>query len=310
MDLRLGSDLPNLSKTKRINLERNIGSIQVLVSGNSHPMCGINPDKFQRSGFNLGFESTDLFEQQQLLYRYVDAMPNLKLVLQNISDFSLRYNHIYRPNNWITCDFVREFHIFPTNLLLLSDYDFCSTLTKMSINPFGNIIEWQKYITSKNYKDTIAINNGWVSCNHPFVYTPQPQTTTDVNSQTAKLDTDSTSENLMRIRDINSLLKNKGIKFVLITTPYHRYGRENIMKNPVQYDEMQKEINLLSQKYGIPYYNFIADTRFTDEDYQDPSHLNPHGADKFSEIIRNEIIRPILGLESKNVKELTLGDIR
>ncbi len=44
------------------------------------------------------------------------------------------------------------------------------------------------------------------------------------------------------------------------------------------------------QKYNLGYYNYLKDDRFSAEDFFDSDHLNTRGAEKFSRLLRDEII--------------------
>ena len=56
---------------------------------------------------------------------------------------------------------------------------------------------------------------------------------------------------------------------------------------------MQDEINRLTLKYNIAYFNFLKDARFNAPDFHSIDHVNNLGAEKFSRIL-NEIINDVL----------------
>lgn len=53
---------------------------------------------------------------------------------------------------------------------------------------------------------------------------------------------------------------------------------------------MQNEIRALTERHGLEYYNYLKDERFGVEDFQDGDHLNTKGAEKFSLILKDEVI--------------------
>jgi hypothetical protein len=59
---------------------------------------------------------------------------------------------------------------------------------------------------------------------------------------------------------------------------------------------MQDILQRLSSDYGVHYFNYGFDSRFSDEDYYDGDHLNLHGARKFSLLLKTEVILPSTGL--------------
>ena len=54
---------------------------------------------------------------------------------------------------------------------------------------------------------------------------------------------------------------------------------------------MESFVAFLKQKYpNVEYYDYSTDKRFVDEDFKDASHLTNIGANKFSKIIKEEIL--------------------
>jgi len=79
---------------------------------------------------------------------------------------------------------------------------------------------------------------------------------------------------------LNKILKNKGVKLILIEMPGSKYFIKNI---PEQYlIKNNKLFDSIDKSMGIPYYNFTTDQSFDDEDFRDVNHLNYLGAKKFS----------------------------
>jgi hypothetical protein len=60
--------------------------------------------------------------------------------------------------------------------------------------------------------------------------------------------------------------------------------------NAKRYLRMQNEIKYLSQKYDLEYYNYLRDKRFTAEDFFNSNHLSTKGAEKFSRILKDEVV--------------------
>jgi len=85
------------------------------------------------------------------------------------------------------------------------------------------------------------------------------------------------------------LCKNAGVVPFLITTPvYHTY-RDHMDHD--KYDRMQKVIRDLCEKTGTKYFNYLDDPRFDIDDFSDNDHLNACGAEKFSTILDQEVLR-------------------
>lgn len=50
------------------------------------------------------------------------------------------------------------------------------------------------------------------------------------------------------------------------------------------------------QKYNLGYYNYLKGERFSAADFFDSDHLNTRGAEKFSRLLRDEIIEKYVPL--------------
>jgi hypothetical protein len=54
---------------------------------------------------------------------------------------------------------------------------------------------------------------------------------------------------------------------------------------------MQETIKQITEKYGVPYFNYLRDDRFTEEDFVNSDHLNNKGAEKFSYILNEDVVK-------------------
>lgn len=91
-----------------------------------------------------------------------------------------------------------------------------------------------------------------------------------------------------KLEQIIKLCKEKEIRLVLITTPcWHSYY-DNLSDN--QLNKMYSIIHELQQKYDLPYFNYLKDKRFTEEDFFNGSHLSDVGEKKFTIILNKDIV--------------------
>ncbi|HEV7475486.1 MAG TPA: D-alanyl-lipoteichoic acid biosynthesis protein DltD [Pyrinomonadaceae bacterium] len=84
-------------------------------------------------------------------------------------------------------------------------------------------------------------------------------------------------------------LKRRNISVVFITVPVHHTYYDQI--NVTSYQRMQETIKQITEKYGVPYFNYLRDDRFTTEDFIDSDHLNKRGAEKFSRILNEDVVK-------------------
>jgi hypothetical protein len=96
------------------------------------------------------------------------------------------------------------------------------------------------------------------------------------------------AENLNALETMIRSLQARKVAVVFVTTPvFHTYAER---MSAEKYQTMQEQIERLCQTYGIAYFNYSFDSRFTIEDFQNPDHLNLTGAEKFSAIIKNDFV--------------------
>jgi hypothetical protein len=95
--------------------------------------------------------------------------------------------------------------------------------------------------------------------------------------------------NVKALERVCAELKARKIAVVFITTPLHETYAARMQAAPLQ--RMQETIRGLSDKYQIEYFNYMFDRRFSTPDFFNSDHLNPQGAEKFSRILDEDIIR-------------------
>lgn len=76
---------------------------------------------------------------------------------------------------------------------------------------------------------------------------------------------------------------------MLVTTPTYKTYFEKINKK--RWGDTLEKLGYFQTKYDIQYFNYLTDQRFSIKDFQDNDHLNSRGAEKFSTIINNEILK-------------------
>ena len=108
-------DIPNSYTIKKYYLEKDLNDIQVLILGSSHTYFGINPEFFNLKGYNLANASQTLYYDKELLGRYIDRMPNLKIVIISYSYFALWTELYENVENWRDYCYYHFWGIKPNN---------------------------------------------------------------------------------------------------------------------------------------------------------------------------------------------------
>ncbi|MEI7990616.1 MAG: hypothetical protein WCI88_16405 [Chloroflexota bacterium] len=263
--------------------------VQVLVLGNSHPWMGINPELFDYPGFNLANLGQDLYYDEGLFFKYVDRMPNLRLVMMGISHHTLEFKFENRKGtNWLSCLYLREFGIFPQDPFYISKFDYCVLAMMGGNNPFNNILSWQENVNI--YGSNNVVNAfGWATLkNRPKIIKPE-EAKNRVQGLNSMTDQKLLTVNLQRLERIQQKLQQRNIQLVLVTVPVTKYYFDSI--TPDRYERMQNALREFSKKYDVPYYNYLNDASFDLTDFYNSGHLDVQGSKKFTQILNTQILQ-------------------
>lgn len=283
------SRLPNIYNIKNISFKKGLADWEILVLGSSHEFDGVNTQLFGRTSYNLAIPNQSIYYGAQMILKHMDDMPKLKLVIMPISYFSLEsnlidVNTVYYSRFW-------EIPPPPVGRSSVSDFQRFSFIALYNRRIFSFIRDGFKVKIGLNSQDGILEDNGWF--NVPFESGSKDRINNAtglvrVRDHLAGMDTQNLYFNQYVLKSFLDELAAKKISVVLITSPVYSTYYLQIQQD--KYDSMQKIIKDLSSSYHIKYHNYLMDTRFIKEDFFNNDHLNVSGAEKFSKIIKTEII--------------------
>lgn len=279
------SKIPNGYNTKKKFLERRVSGYEVLITGSSHAFTGIDPSTLDCQAYNIAYLGQSLYYDSQLVLKYLDEMRSLKLLVVPISYQSLEYRLRNNPNDRWREDFYYRYYGIPKEEERDAwfdpvDYSFIALYGidesrlyvrngfrpriegKIDENGWGNIGELSN-ITGEIAKDRIA--------HHHSIMRPEV-----------------INDNLSALSNMFEKVRAKNIAIVIVTTPISQAYADNI--SPERYARMQEGIDRLRKSYGVEYFNYFVDRRFTVDDFRDSDHLNARGAEKFSRIIKDDFV--------------------
>lgn len=277
--------LPNSYKYKHHWMQENAFQVDCLILGSSHTYYGVKPDLLSEHGFSLANVSQTIPVDRDLLFQYSMCYDSLRSVIVPVSYFSLfqppmespefgepfRFNYytIYMdfPSKWY--ELQRHFEIF--------SYDAFVKKLKKEIK--GIILGTE---IKKEFDEY-----GWFRAIHEDANWSEDVARAAVERHRMK-DGKYLNYNLSALCDIILFCKKNGIYISLITTPTHPLYSRNV--DALQMSIMQSVIDSVSSKYNIPYHNYFNDNRFEDADFYDPDHLSDVGAEKFSLILKKDIM--------------------
>ena len=82
------SKVANSYNQKMSLAEKKAKEVEVMVLGASTALYGIDPTYFSHIGFNLANVSQSIYYDKRLAIKYINKMPNLKLIIIPVSYFS------------------------------------------------------------------------------------------------------------------------------------------------------------------------------------------------------------------------------
>lgn len=275
--------LPNSYSSTRAALEQQRGDIDVLITGTSHTEVGVRADLLAAHAFNLANRSQSLHYDTQLVLKYAPALPRLKLVIFTLSYHSLEYKLNNSIERW-RAGFYQQVYGLPgedaRQRLQLTNYSYLALYTPKEAY-------WQVLEHFRGGGVAAAVPHG------AAVLPQQGDVSEDSGRQRVRF-----HESEMHQSDIPANraalehacreLKRQHIAVVFITVPTDRTYYDYIQL--ATYQRMQNTIRQISAECPAEYFNYLLDPRFAHEDFFDSDHLNGDGAEKFSQIINQDII--------------------
>jgi hypothetical protein len=272
---------------KKRLLEAQAADIEAVIMGSSHAYVAIEPNSIGIRAFNLANTSQSLHYDSQLLAKYLNRMPKLRLAIITISYFSLEFRLTDSPEEWRSRFYYYHYGIRDeVNSPPLLDLRNYSLIALYGLERTRDIYRLGYRI---NYAEQVQ-ENGW------FKSLNDVQTLEESRARAKKsmdfhhdfMKPKYIPENLNALEAMLRNLQARKVAVVFLTIPvFHTYAE---LMSPEKYQTMQAQIQRLCQTYGVEYYNYSFDPRFTIEDFQNPDHLNPGGAEKFSAIIKDDFV--------------------
>jgi len=285
------SQIPNTYNKKREFLESQLQEIEILTAGSSHGDA-INPDYIKLKTFTLNNAAQDLYYDVQLINKYLDKMPKLKLVILPISYFSLEYQ-MDRTKTWTLAPFYYYFWGIPPqhwNSFLNPRY-----FSLTAAYGWEKVLQYIENGFTDNSWEIMKTTGWWLQGNQELEDTPHESQMGLYSIQMQHIEimkAERIPANMKLLENFIVACQSRNIMVALITTPVH-HSYSDFM-DPFKYQTMQNNIQYLVDQYHVSYHNYLEDPRFLDSDFYSRDHVNTKGSIKFSEIIDKEIIEPSL----------------
>lgn len=274
---------------KKNYLEEKGKGIKVLILGHSHSAKGINPEVLGDSVFNMAISGRAHYYDAVLTERYLSKLKNLRCVIWPLGYAFEYYSYIYKVNKKCSTN-----STIPIYQCMYEKY------MNISYEPFIPYQHWSllvvhphSFIQELSYED-FERKNG---CNR-LGYEKKLLSERHDNWQESMLPSSidyshpdtpkARQEGINNFKRIAAACRNANVRLVVISTPCYRTYRERMTERGKR--EMRECVDSMRSVYpAMEYYNFIADSRFTDDDFFDASHVCDQGAEKLSKILKDTL---------------------
>jgi len=276
--------VPNEFSSTKAAFDTKVGEVEILITGTSHAQNGVAPQSLALPAFNLAYGSQSLHYDTQLVLKYVDSMPNLKLVIFAISYHALEYRLLNSIERWRS-GFYNQVYGIPGEDsgegFKLVNYSYIALFTPKEALRLasGGFLGAAEAEAKRNQAPT-TFTQGDVSERYGRIR---------VRGHEAQMRQVDLVNNVAALERVSALLKQRNVSVVFITVPTHHTYYDHI--NVTSYQRMQETIKQITGKLGVPYFNYLRDDRFTLEDFVDSDHLNKRGAEKLSHILNEDVVK-------------------
>ena len=276
--------IPNEYSYKWQYVETKGDEIKVLILGSSHNRNGIIPSLLGDSTFNMAIDGRYPYYDAVLAERYVPTMKNLKYVIWNLG-----YNWQYDNYKYSIIKHWKE-------------SSFRCMYEKYFDIPYPGFHNWSELINS-NLDYGMRIMNYFIRneaalqiCDSlgEFLEQRSGKSSAWKNSKkVSKIDYDNPEakkcfeETLGYMCRIAAVCERCHVRLIVITTPHYKGFLQNVSSRGLA--EMQMCVAAMKEVCPtMQYYNYMLDSRFTDDDFFDVAHLSDIGAKKFTPILKED----------------------
>lgn len=252
--------------------------IEVFLTGISYSYQGFREDICLKKAFKFAFGSQDIFYDYHTIKYLLENFPkktsNVRYVIIGLCYYSFQYDmslSSMKGKSVLYYEVIKEAHHFKDIEKVHDEYDINKRIADKIFrkNADGNYdFKWN--ITT--LKDCEDIQN-----------TGKKQAELDCNKNHQK----TVKENTQIFKDYLQLLKQYNIKPIVAVYPATKYYTDYFSKKIE--DEFHSIISEVKKEYDFQYIDYFRSDLFNNDDFQDVSHLNSQGAEKFTKILNEEI---------------------
>lgn len=272
--------LPNPYKHKHQWMLNNASEVECLIMGSSHTYYGVIPTNFLPNTFSLANVSQNPKYDYLLLEKYIPMCHKLHSVVVPVSYVTFFDKSLEEGDEWF----------YAINYKLYMDIDEHPNWSRYNFELSNRPVysgKLQTYFSGKPLPTCDSLGFGLdyaLAAKDHALWEKNAYMTVDRHTAD---DGEMCSENETYLRRIAQLCCDNGIRLVLITPPTWSAYYKSLDKK--QLDKTYELINEICHDYALPYFDYLKDPRFHEDDFYDCDHLSDIGAKKFTTILRNDL---------------------
>lgn len=252
--------------------------IEMLATGISYTSMGLREDLLNKKCFKFSIGSQDIYYDYNIV-KYIiennqEKAKDLKYIIIGLSYYSFQYDmSLSAMKNKVILyyEVLKREHHFREVENVYSEYEINKNIADKIFYKKENgsyIIKWDIPVFENiQHKELIGKVQAEMDCKKNYPKTVE--------------------ENKEIFRKYLKLLKESNIKPILVVFPASKYYVRHFS------ERMEKEFNSIVAKFredfDFQYIDYFRSDLFINEDFSDISHLNPKGAEKFTNILNKKI---------------------
>jgi hypothetical protein len=286
--------IDNSFMMKRRELEARLPNLEVLVTGGSVALNGIDADALGVPAFNVGSGSQTLHYDVAIVSRYLDRLPRLRMVLIAHPFLYLHTELRNAPEAWRQ-HFYSVFWDVPVErpgdqLVTIQRHSYIALYTPRTAIEYA--LKGADAALTEGFHAT-----GWLP-----VAVPSPAVRAAgldpawmkvrAEGHREQMRGESLTRNLAELEAFAAALRARGVLLVMTWVPgapgySERFGAGTLA-------EVRADIAGLEQRAGVRFFDYSRDPRFGPNDFYNADHLDENGARKWTAMLAAEVVQPLL----------------
>src|SRR3569833_1458270 len=290
--------VPSSHSVKRVNLESAAAATDTLILGSSGAYWDIAPPYLPGHAYNLGNVAQTLYYDDQLATRWLERLPRLHRVIIAIPYVSMFFQLQGTDEEERQYGYFQQWRIPPPgwrerlDLRMLSDVALRTPLFAVSSLRTAVVQHLHGAPLAGPPVDPPIHPDGWCPRWPPEpTELAEPVVQTKIAYHHGLMHMSDEVANRASLEHLVSLLHSRGVEVIIVTPPVWPSYAALIRQD--YWQRAQADFRDLGEKYGVRYFDFMKDPRFSVADFLDADHLNEHGAVHFTQLLTAAIDEPV-----------------